>query len=57
MIAEISDESDNPFFVRLHSYEDPDDFQQKLNYREPTHNFMNAIKGKKVRVTVEVIED
>lgn len=43
LIAEI--EGNDEFFVRLHSWSD-----------NKNHKFMKNIKGKKVRVTVEIID-
>jgi peptidyl-tRNA hydrolase len=43
-------ENDGRFFVRLHSTQDDYD-------TEPTHPLMDSIRGKRIRVTVEIIDE
>lgn len=54
LIAEIIADGDETFFVRLQSY---DENVWEDDYEGETHAFMNKIRGKRVRITVEVIED
>ena len=46
--VEISDDRESGLFVRLHSWDDSDG--------TPTHPDFDALIGKRVRVTIEVLE-